>query len=322
MSMAGLQGAVSGAAGSIGRYFAAINTIPSLMLVLLVFFLISSGSWFGPPDVGQAWRALNDLGVGGSALLVLAALVLSLVLHPLQFSTVQLFEGYWGTSSLAQKLMEERVGYHKGRYWRLVDILGKAAKGDSGPSSWRQLQEAGRVIERYPKGDEYIMPTRLGNVLRRYEMLAGSNYGLDSFVAIPLIGSIAPPEQVEYLNDRRTQLDLAVRTSLAAFLACGISFVFLWRHGMWLLVVLFFYGMGYLAYRGAVVAAESYGLALVNIIDLNRFDLYRKMHLRLPKDSQIEGRRNKKLMKFLRYEPTSLTYEHPSGETDEGSPKA
>lgn len=304
MSTVELQGAASGVANTIGRYFAAINTIPSLILTLVVFFLVSSGSWFGPPDVHRSWSVLGHLGLGGAALLLLAAMALSLVLHPLQFSMVQLFEGYWGTHRLAQALKAERISHHRRVLWDLIE------QSDVG--------DAQRMIARYPSKSKEVMPTRLGNVLRRYELMAGNFYKLSAFTVIPLIGPIAPAGQLEYLNDQRMQLDLAVRTSFTAFLASGISFVFLWRHGIWLLMTLIFYSAGYLAYRGAVVAAESYGLALVNIIDLNRFELYRRLHLELPPDSRAEGEQNKKLMDFLERGQGTLTYVPSQSDADGG----
>jgi hypothetical protein len=53
-----------------------------------------------------------------------------------------------------------------------------------------------------------------------------------------LLGTAAPGD-MDYVNDQRSQLDLAVRMSIVAFMATGLTVLFLARHGIWLLVALF-----------------------------------------------------------------------------------
>lgn len=320
-----MQNVASGAASSIGRYFNAVNTMPSLALVLLTFTLVTSGAWSGPPRLTSTWNTLTHLSIGGAASLLAVALALSLVLHPLQFAIVQVFEGYWGTAAIAQRASATRVMHHRRRRARLVDHDAPTAATwalkelpAEDVAYWRiRYQEALRVGSRYPKDTNDVMPTRLGNVLRRYERLAGHLYGLDPVIVIPLIAAIAPHDQAAYLDDQRTQLDLAVRTAFTALLATGISVVFLWWHGLWLALALIFYGAAYLAYRGAVVTAESYGLALVTLIELNRFDLYRQLHLPLPADTRTEKLANQELMDALTRQRGKLKYIHPDTTSDQ-----
>ena len=56
-----------------------------------------------------------------------------------------------------------------------------------------------------------MMPTRLGNVLRRYEDTAGRQYGLDIVRIAPHLNLVARPEHREYVDDCRKGLDLGVR---------------------------------------------------------------------------------------------------------------
>ena len=319
MAVSGLPGATASAVSSVGRYFSAVNTIPSLFLVLLVFTLEASGAWSGSPDLSRALDAMSNLGIVGSVFLVIAALFLSLVLHPIQYTIVQLFEGYWGLSKVGLRASEHRSLHHRRiAEWleRRVDDTWTEIQRAYPPSEeahWRTVhQEAQRLRARYPKEPVDAMPTRLGNMLRRYERIAGSLYGLDPFITIPLIASIAPREQVDYLDDQRTQLYLADRTVLTALLAAGISVIFLWRHGWWISLAFMFYGAAYLAYRGAIITAEAYGAALVNLIDLNRFDLYRQLHLPWEDSTDDEKRMNERLMETLRDHTHSMDYVHPS----------
>src|SRR5580693_5241338 len=98
---------------SIGRYFALVSMIPSLFLVLWTYALIASGSMSGTPTLHSVEVALSHWSVGKVAGVVLASLAIALVLHPLQFITTQLLEGYWGTSALARQAMKLRIIHHR-----------------------------------------------------------------------------------------------------------------------------------------------------------------------------------------------------------------
>jgi hypothetical protein len=66
---------------------------------------------------------------------------------------------------------------------------------------------------------------------------------------------------------------------IIAFLA---AVLFLWPHGLWLLVAVVPLGLAWLCYLGAVSAARQYGSALRMLLELNRFTLYEQAHLPLP----------------------------------------
>jgi hypothetical protein len=162
--------------------------------------------------------------------------------------------------------------------------------------------------------EEYdnLMPTRLGNALRKYERQAGSQYGLDAVAVIQQISFVAQPERLAYVGDQRQLLDLSVRMCATAILATLVAISGLWRHGAWLLLALAPYGVAYLSYRGAVVVAHEYGASVAAMIDLDRFSLYDALRMPRPIDTAAERRMNAKLMKLLTYNPnTVLHYEHP-----------
>ena len=96
--MNGFSAAISGVGGAIGRYFSIVSFIPSLFLAAFTFALIESGSWSGSggPDWVRAGNAFTHLG--NLVLLTLISIALGVVVHPVQFALVQLFEGYWGTA--------------------------------------------------------------------------------------------------------------------------------------------------------------------------------------------------------------------------------
>jgi hypothetical protein len=172
--------------------------------------------------------------------------------------------------------------------------------------------EAARELRSYPALLQQTLPTRLGNILRRHEMLAGSVYGLDAILSVPRVGLLAPSPEVDYVEDQRMQLEMAVRTSFLGAVASAVTVVFMWWHTWWILLALGPYAVAYLAYRGATVVAVSYGIALGVLLELNRFVLYERLRLPLPQNTDMERRQNDELMRaFAQDWNGSLPYNHP-----------
>jgi hypothetical protein len=345
MATGGPSDVTLGTTNTIGRYFALVSVVPSTLLVVFVFALASSGAWKHSPRWSEVARSFDDLGLAGVAVLTVVSIAFALILHPLQFAIVQLFEGYWGTSALAQRIRVRRILHHRRRKLELAQDTGAAndelpspepgqEEDDHRPHSGEeydsaarerlrfdvarrvrlvsQRDEAQRLLGAYPDLPDHVLPTRLGNVLRRYEMRAGRPYDLQILMVASQIGLVAPETHLRYLNDQRTQLDLAVRVSFTSSIAFVVVVVFLWRHGLWLLVAAVPYTSAYLAYLGAVTAAHHYGSALSAVADLNRFTLYERLHLQLPAHSLEERESNGRLMETLETgEPVYMMYRHP-----------
>jgi hypothetical protein len=112
-------------------------------------------------------------------------------------------------------------------------------------------EEAETAASRYPAEPDRVMPTRLGNTLRRYEDLAGRPYGLEALAVIPHLMDIAEAEQVAHVDDARTELDLAVRVVVSWLLVAATGFGLLWPYGSWLALPIAAYGLAWLSYRAA-----------------------------------------------------------------------
>lgn len=158
---------------------------------------------------------------------------------------------------------------------------------------------AEKRLGRYPQEINRVMPTRLGNALRRFEDAAGSQYGLDTILTAPYFLLIAPDEHKRYVRDSRQQMDTTISLCTVSFLATIIAVVFLLTDGLWLLVSLVPYALAYVAYRGAVEAAYEYATAVTTVIDLNRFQLYESLRIDAPRDTKEERAANMRLMTLL-----------------------
>ena len=354
--MAELASAAVETGRSIGRYFTVISMVPSLLFVLYVYGLFAAGAWSGPFEPGKALHAAEGLGIGGIVALLIAALLISLALHPFQFGMTQFLEGYWGTSYIGLDLAELRIMHHrsKARYlnkrakkaddaWENAVESARKERGDV-VASWDPQEHSNNLLyldfkpgdtmlpgylraqalhaarRRYPEAGHRTMPTRLGNVLRQYEDKVGRQYGLDILQIAPHLNLVAVQEHRDYVNDCRKGLDLGVRLCVLSALAAVVSVALLASDGAWLLLALAPYCVSYLAYRGAISSAEAYGAALSILVDLNRFALYDQLHLPPPPDTLVEQNRNAQLMNLLSGEPPYfLRYIRP---TDESSGNA
>jgi hypothetical protein len=326
----------------IGRYFSLVSLVPSLFLVSWIYVLLLSGAPAGKPSLAHIraeftahWSVTTAIG------LVIASFAVAIVLHPLQFATTQLLEGYWGTTPLGVAAMKIRIVHHRKRRRELRRRAGHNRRALEAGSlkvhpEWSQdnkkelaahisdfmryeradqlllhlvaEQEAYSRGDRYPVDDSRILPTQLGNALRRLEDSAGKQYGLDAITIVPHLHLVAPDRHLDYLKDAREDMDSAIRICTVGLLATVLTVAFLLTDGNWLLWTLLPYAVSYFAYKGAVSAARNYGGVIASVIDLDRFLLYDRLGLNPPRDSAEERRTNAKLMRLLTGETTTLPY--------------
>jgi hypothetical protein len=299
----------AGTRQTIGRYFSIVSMVPSLLFVIYVFLLVRSGAWNHSPHWGSALIDLTHVSIGGAVMLIISGALLGLSVHPIQFGLTQFLEGYWGTRFLGRKAREFRIRRHKKQSLLLSR---RDVNGDP---------EATRLVARYPKS-QHVMPTRLGNVLRKYELAAGQQYELEVLTVLPHMALAARSEDVDYLDDQRMQLDLAVRMCFTAALACVTSIVLLGHDGYWAFVAVAPAAVAYLSYRGAIISAEEYGVAMSALIDLNRFAFYERFHLPIPKNITEERQNNAKVMELIAANSKLIfiRYESPSSASNSESP--
>ena len=317
----------------------------------ITYGLLAAGAWSGPFEPAKALHAAGKLGVGEIVTLLVAALLLGLVLHPFQFSMTQLLEGYWGGSGIGLRLARWRILHYRcvaralndeardaDGAWRRAVQDDRAARGEGEDPEqrrraeilWLDAKPGDRMLadylraevargarRRFPVAGRRTMPTRFGNVLRRYEDNVGRQYGLDILRIAPHLNLVAVKEHREYVDDCRKGLDLGVRLCVLFVIATALSVGLLAGDGAWLLLSLAPYCVSYLAYRGAVSSADAYGTALSTLVDLNRFALYEQLHVPLPSDTMAEKNRNVQLLKLLVNDPPYfLRYALPT----DGSP--
>ncbi len=334
--MAVFGDAVQSISGSkiIGRYFTVVSFIPSTVFTTYFLVLKRSGAW-SRSQIDLA-AALTSLDLKDAVALGFGGLLLALALHPMQFTLVQIFEGYWGQSwvavraatlcTLRHRRRWNRMQYASDEYTYEIEKLRRASELtpiEAENVSFHNMRkhitaaEQSRISGYYPKRVEQIMPTRLGNVLRMHEVNAGIIYGMTAITMVPRLMLIGDPKHVDYVQDQRTNLDLAVRTAVLGLAAAVMTLDFMWHHGIWMLLALAPCVIAYSAYRGSIRAGYEYGLSIMMLIEFNRFGLYEKLHIPLPETLGDEQSLNEQLAihfsaDAIRARPdTQLRYMHP-----------
>ncbi|WP_433320191.1 hypothetical protein [Micromonospora chersina] len=319
---------ISSGAGKVGRYFTVVSALPAAVFVSYVYLLLRAGAPAKPMD----WSRVAQFHPEQLAVVVLITLVLALAINPMQFPLIQLFEGYWGTSALAVELALIRTAHHRRRRQALLqrhqaaspadeNVIYQRMQNDAPLSNLRAgiiADEAQRQLTGYP-GPELgrELPTRLGNVLRRYEDAIARPYGLDPLVSVPRLAMVANEREVDYVQNQRVQLELALRTAFFALLATPLTVGLMCRNGMWLLLAAAPYAVAFFAYRGAVALAHEYGVSLSVLTDLSRFTLYERLRLPEPVNTLDERDNNRAVMALFRMnDNTSVTYRSVPSPTD------
>lgn len=317
----------------LGLRFNVVGVIPAGTLIVFVSALLMSGAPRRSPSPERVSSAISTLSLLDVSLMVAGAVVLAMTLHPFMFQLVQALEGYWppiGPLGVAAEMGRRR---HTARRAALYDV----AAGSCSEGWWQKRfaylfdqrrEHAGRLFATFPEESWGIMPTRLGNTLRRAERLAGDRYGLEAIEVIPRLYPLMSPTMVRAVDDARNELDVAASFVFVWLTATGIGFVLLSPYGPWLVIPVVTFALAYLSYLGAVGAARYYGQTIMWAIDLYRFQLLEQLRIELPATHRDELKRNPEVQKLLAGQyvrdgdgspPDLPPYQHPDPNTSAGA---
>ncbi|MET7775999.1 hypothetical protein ABZT28_09495 [Streptomyces sp. NPDC005388] len=267
------------------RRLLAVNFVPSLLPVGCLWTLVRAGSYSGPSDWSEAIPSAPISWIGTLLGVVVCTCVLALLLHPFQVRAVRVLEGYWDrwptTARLAGVLTEIQRRRREALRTRSRLVASEAAVA-------RVSADARRRLAARPPAD-VLLPTALGNALRTGEITAGERYGLTTLTSWPRIYMQLSPRMIEALRSTRDALDTAVNLCWS-FLAVGIlSGVAVYDEpgSYWLPAGMLIAAT--VAYKGAVITAQTYSGLMHVVYDLHRFDLLEALHHQLPtKESERE----------------------------------
>ena len=308
-------GSLTGITKDLGLRFNLVSLLPAGTLALFVFGLLASGAPGHAPDIHRLSSRVAAFNAWQASAAFLALIAFTLILQPLQLSLVRLLEGYWGESHVGRLLAAPGVALARRRRRALERVTKVPGGSGSRPSSEQAeaMVAATRRLERSFPGEDELMPTRLGNVLRASENRAGGRYGLLTVVTWPRLYPLLPQTTVQIVDDQRDQLDLAARFCVVCLVGAAVSLGLLATHGSWLAVPAAAFALAWISYRAAIAAALQYAVGLETAYDLHRVELLRALHLRLPTDVESERATNEALSTFLLQGPAFARLEYDYG---------
>lgn len=293
-----------------GAYAATI--LPSLAMVLIVLGLLATHllPWQGPIvgahgavvplGLASITDDLRSLSAADAAVLVIVVVLGTLLLRPFNISMVRILEGYWdrrGIPVLAANLgverhvrrleinlareQEEPPKYRSFKF-KDVDMESRAIR-----RAERMQERAIRVLRQYPT-HEQMLPTTLGNVLRRGETTAGERYGLSTLATYPRLYNLLSDRLDSAISSQVNVLDATAAFVFVFGLSAALTTPLVVRHNGWTALPVTFALASAVCYRGAVLAAGYWSVLAATAYDLHRLELIKAVGLPLPADAREE----------------------------------
>lgn len=207
-----------------------------------------------------------------------------------------------------------KKGFDEKSAGRIIELVFKA------------LGEIASVSLQKPLNPEFLMPTRLGNVLRSSEMYAFDRYAIVDTAIWPRLLPVLPREITKHLEEKNNLFMFLLNSSFLAYIISFIStmafllgicmpifpqqwgfdpqtlffigykFIPVEGYGGLSIVALIF---GYMLYRIAVNAAEDFSMYIRASFDLYRINLLRQLNWEPPQTLEAEKTLWLEICKFL-----------------------
>ena len=242
---------------------------------------------------------LRRLAVGEDkwtiVVLTFVVLVLTGVLRNLNIRIIRLYEGYPWEDSWVGELFKYRkkkwLNKAKPLRGELKSLKLSLQQGGADPQFLARLQAQQNALARklngtLPDQQQWILPTRFGNVIRCFERYSTLAYGMDAIVLWPRLVAKIDADFAATIEEAKTSLDFMLNCSFlsavislvllmmslwgAGPLAWGTAFPWIWRVGIFALLAILFY-------EAAVGQAGAWGQQVRSAFDLYRLDLLKSL---------------------------------------------
>jgi hypothetical protein len=271
-----------------------------------------------PNDLNPTWVApLKALDERWEVLaILLVSIVATGLLHNLNTPLIRLYEGYpWQSTwfgTLLQRRQERLVKAlqkQRSRVSLLLRLLQTYRPVADSPEAERlacqinTVQDAlsrtsRRLFHDYPE-PEFVLPTRLGNVIRSFESYSSRLYEMDAIAVWPRLQAVLKKEYAEMLGEAKAGFDFMLNSAtLAALLAMAMLGVVLVYPDsaavpQTLVVALVEVGITAVAarwlYLQAVDRARSWGSMVRGAFDLYRWELLAQLgYTEMPRTPEEE----------------------------------
>jgi hypothetical protein len=303
-----------------GERFSLVSLLPTTLLVGYVSFLSVSGLYAGTTVNLDSVATMIGGNAGWAVFAVFGIFVVSMLLRPLQISLVWMLEGYWDRTPVlkwieplalerhlrrrraAEVTADQEIEFGTSRLLRSVIEDRRHTRRQR-----TRQRDAELRMDRYPEDREQegdaneirLMPTMLGNALRKGEDDAGDRYGLDFPTIAPRLYPHLSGKISTEIARNFDAMESGASLTIVFLLAATSSVPLLWRGDAWFLTVPIALLLALLAYLGTLRTAREHGLLLASAVDLHRFDMLAKLRYELPETVDDEWELNQQLSAFL-----------------------
>jgi uncharacterized repeat protein (TIGR01451 family) len=144
-----------------------------------------------------------------------------------------------------------------------------------------------RVNSEFPGDKAFVLPTRLGNIIRSFEHYSERQYGIDAIALWPRLISKIDKDYATAIDDAKTSFDFMMNSSvlsailvlvlLIAGLLYPISLTSLQWWLPWLVEIALFTTLAYVFYLLSISRASAWGDMVKGAFDLYRWNLLEQL---------------------------------------------
>ncbi|NET34885.1 MAG: hypothetical protein F6K19_23155 [Cyanothece sp. SIO1E1] len=272
----------------------------TLFIPAFIFWIGGLGTWMW--RFGWIGSSIEGWFIQQSEFLQFTIVIGALLLIGLSAFTIQRFdllilrllEGYWPSFTKPVRIWlikrQQRWLKRSEKRWQVLAL--KRENDDLNTQELNELISLDLKLRQHPSQHEYLMPTKLGNLLRAAERRPLEKYGLDAVICWPRLWLLLPEDIKKELQEARADLNTAARTWLWSIL------FLVWTVWVWW-AILISISFVWFAYRWILSSATTYADLLEAVFDLYRLLLYQAMNWPLPQDPSEELQLGKLLTEYL-----------------------
>jgi hypothetical protein len=251
--------------------------------------------------------------------LTLVVLTLSVLLFNMNTPIIRLYEGYpWKDSWIGEWMIRRCQRRHdeanalQRRISRLR-LEARLAGVDPGVAGLGLLQE--KLSRATDVARHLLLPTRLGNTIRAFEIYPQQQYAIDAMNLWPRLQSLVDGNLAQTLDSVKTSFDFMIHGAFfAAVLAVltGAGGLY-WKAaasplGPWVLWAIGFGLVSYLFYLASIRRAMEWGAQVKTAFDLHRLTLLGKLGYEGKPTSLVDERRIWENVNYKLLFPGEMTY--------------
>jgi len=327
----------------IGRSFIVSAFLPAAIFILLAFFLFRG---FVPEALSKQILSSQSFAHYEWFVLTLVILWGAFYLYSANDITVKIFEGYifptWLSNYFIRRQKKNWEESHLPQFnkWKKENAkMMKKISGGKGVTENEMEQDVRNLLRAHeeladvgmssPLDKEYLMPTRLGNVLRASEMYAYERYAIEEITIWPRLVPVLPSELIGHIDEKNNHFMFLINSAFLVYCNGLLSLLF-GLVGLPLILFPnlikpfairiegFFYigydfinplgylvisavllGFGYILYLIAVNVAGEFGMYIRASFDLYRVKLLRQLNWPPPKTIVEEQELWRNISRFI-----------------------